>query len=63
MYSATDNNKLSGVGRAMQQPEKDKENFDVSSEGPLSGVKAVFHQAKFFDRIEISIVQIQKISD
>ena len=29
----------------------------------LLWVKAVFHQAKFFDRTEISIVQIQKISD
>ena len=26
-------------------------------------LKAVFHYAKFFDRTEISIVQIQKISD
>jgi hypothetical protein len=29
------------------------ENFDVSSEGPSSGVKAGFHEAEFFDRNEI----------
>ena len=34
-------NKLSLVG--MQSPEKYKENFHVSSEGPASGVTLIFH--------------------
>ena len=36
-------NKLSLVG--MQLPEKYKENFDVSSEGPSSGVLTTFPQS------------------
>ena len=38
VYSANNMNKLSLVG--MQLLEKYKENFDVSSEGPSSGVLA-----------------------
>ena len=38
-------NKHSLVG--MQLPEKYKENFDVSSEGPLSGVTSPLETSKF----------------
>jgi hypothetical protein len=38
VYSANQMNKLSLVG--MQLPKKYKENFDVSSEGPSSGISS-----------------------
>ena len=52
--SANNMNKLSLVG--MQLPEKYKENFDVSSEGPSSGVTSNFRQKAFARNVEFLLI-------